>query len=108
MSEPRKLNFDSQAIDLDGQPIPIEKNGVRVPGTWADFLINALAINFPGDTGLVKADKWRLVQKIHRGGEKAYPTKEVEIIQKAVDQAYGPILRGLIFDLIDPPATSEE
>lgn len=91
-----KVNFDSVLVDLDGEPIVERGEEIMLK----KVCINAL-LNPEQEEGAVKAEKYVLALDINKGGERELKSEDIVLIKKCVGKAFGPIIVGQVFDLLE-------
>jgi hypothetical protein len=104
---PRHIDFTQVIKDLDGQPLPINSEG-KLPSvaTLGKIAKDALTNILPGDdqlTGSGKFDHWQLAQKVYPDKSDVVLTaEELATIKERIGKAYGPIVVGPAWKMLDP------
>jgi hypothetical protein len=95
-----KLNLTSPLYDLTSQPL-IGEGGA--PLLLRTVLQNAALATLPDDQGLSGADKARLYRLAieANAGEVEWPVEDVSLLKQRVGAAYGPIVVGQVWPLLE-------
>lgn len=95
-----KIDFSAFILGID--------NKVLIDGdkhvTLATVSVNALMGTFPDETNLPgekKFERFKIAMKVVDGGEQELTTEEATEIKKTVGKAYGPLIVGRVFTLIE-------
>jgi hypothetical protein len=97
-----RLDFSAPIKALDGQPLMQDGK----PVTLASVASGVLLMAFPDEGQTLSADekiqRFRLAEKVVGGGERELKVEDIALIKKLVAKAYGPLVVGRVFDLIEP------
>jgi len=102
-----KIDFSTPICDFDGKPLPLIKEGKVVEDktvTLATVCVEALNATFPDEReldGKEKFDRFMLASKVYSGGEIDLKVEDLAMIKKLVGKAYGPLVVGRVYELID-------
>lgn len=97
------INFTTQLKELDGKPIVIAKD--MPPLTLSDVCVNALETPLDTDKQMSGQEKFKLDQiarKIYNGKNIDLTVEEISTIKERVGKAYGPMIVGQVWKLLDP------
>jgi hypothetical protein len=95
-----QIDFSKRLIAIDGSELA--DNGK--PITLGGVSVAALLANYPDEntTGDVKAERWKLAQRIFSADAPATVTvEEVVILKKLIGAAYGPVVVGQAYALLN-------
>ena len=98
-----KVNLDAPLLSLDGTEVK-DADG-KTTATLKASIVNALlAVNEAShkQPGTEKLAKFKLAEKINKGGEITLSSDEVVKIKESVSSSYGPLVVGRVFTVIDP------
>lgn len=102
-----KFDVSRQITHLDGTAVQREvvKNGEKLqqPMQAKDVIVEALLVNDPSAevSGAEKLMRFKLAQRVHRGGMLACTVDEAKRIHDVVSRNYGPLVYGQIHALIE-------
>jgi hypothetical protein len=95
-------DFTTVLAGLDGKPLVAE----GVPSmTLGEVVANALVNQFKDETptGQEKVKRWALALRIHNAkGDVELTADDVKLIKDLVAKAYGPIVVGQVWSILDP------
>lgn len=97
-----KLNFSTPILDLEGKPCKVGEKET----TLGTVVIEALMAVFPDEQNLLgetKLKRFRLAEVAIKGGEQDLSVDDVSMIKALVGKAYGPLVVGRVYDMLDPP-----
>jgi len=101
-----RVNFDAPITDLKGVTLKDGENDV----TLASVACNALMASFPDEQSLdakAKVRRFRLAEKAVDGGVQDVDAEDVVELKKVLGKAFGPLVVGRAFDIIDPPEAED-
>lgn len=97
-----KINFDTVLKDLQNKAMIDEKGN---PFSLRDAVTNALLLSFTDEPNLQGADKIRrfqLATKIQGAKSIDLLAEEIALAKACVGKAYGPLVVGRAYELLDP------
>jgi len=95
-----KIQMNQELKRLDGVPLKDGENVVALKKPCVEALLGI----YPDETGLSGEDKllrWRLAQRIDKGGEVELAAENIALIKKLVAKAYGPLIVGQVWELLE-------
>lgn len=95
-----KVNVDKVLTDLNGKNI--EDDGAHL--TLKTVAVNCLLSQHPDDsrsTGEEKLKRYQLAKEIFKGGEVELTAEDASLVKRLVGRAYGPLVVGQVFPLLD-------
>ena len=98
-----KIDVTVPMRNLDGEPVP--DSSLRLIIT--ESLLGVLR----GDEGLDgprKADLYALAFRIHHDDKPDLKAEEISLIKERIGRAYAPLIVGMSYKLLDPPADDEK
>ena len=111
------VDVSAPILDIDGKPIPAcaaKTPECERPMTLGDVAMTALLTPYPDEaegtrggvpiTGQQKADRMALAIRIHDGGKVDLTAEQIALAKLLVGKAYGPLVVGRAWALLDPPA----
>jgi hypothetical protein len=92
-------NVETPIRDLASTPLT-DPNG---PVTVGSVCLTALLTAGPEDksTPAEKVSRWKLSQKVHKGGEVEFTPEDLSTLKAAVGPLFGPLVVGQVFDWAD-------
>jgi len=115
-----KINFEVVLKRLNSDPLPEQSDvqqcsncgfqgGVRIESgkrTLKSVAVEALQLSFADEqqiSGEEKAKRWVLATRIYANPENIdLKTEEISIIKKLIGKAYGPLIVGQAWKILDP------
>jgi hypothetical protein len=94
-------DFTAVLSGLDGKPLVAE----GVPSmTLGEVVANALVNQFKDEnpSGQDKVKRWALALRIHAAKDIELTADEVKLIKDLVAKAYGPLVVGQVWSILDP------
>ncbi len=92
-------NVDAPIRDLNGTPLTDATGPVTVGSVCLTALLTATADD--KSTPAEKVSKWKLAQRIHKGGDVALTPEDLTALKAAVGPLFGPLVVGQVFDWAD-------
>jgi hypothetical protein len=102
---PRHINFTQAIVGLDGKPVQAGEGKTSTPFTLSDASVNALLASLPEDGKLSGVDKYNyaeLARKIYQNKDVILTVEEIATIKDRIGKAYGPLIVGSAWRLLDP------
>lgn len=98
-----KINFSAVITNLDGKPMkqPALEGADSPDATLAWIAAEAMLRSVTDKEGEAKYKVYSLAMKIGGGGEIDLPPEEIALIKAKVGEAYGPLIVGRAFDLLN-------
>lgn len=94
-------NLDVTVLDMDDNPVQKEKG---IPLLLKDVAITALNGNYADEQSLSGEEKFKrfdLAMKVNKGGEQDYTPEEIVLIKRIIGKAYGPLIVGRAFEVLN-------
>lgn len=104
-----KINFSAVLLDMAGEPIPQDDRPNAKPATLGSVSCTALLAQFPDEQNLaaeIKVKRFRLAEAATKGGEQDLPVDDVAELKRLLAKAFGPLIVGRAFDIIEPPVAN--
>jgi len=102
-----QVNFDAPITDLKGEPL---KDGENVV-TLASVACTALMAAFPDEQNLdakAKITRFNLAMLVVDGGVCEVKTEELAELKKVLGRAFGPLVVGRAFEIIESASVTKE
>lgn len=112
-----KVNVLTVLMHINGEPLiatPANKDAnppvEEVKMTLRKACVDALCGVFQGDNpdGTEKYRRWNLAKIIQKFDEPELRVDDLKLIKDMIAKAYGPIVIGPAYELLDPPAEKEK
>ncbi len=97
-----KIDFSAVLTDLDDKPLRESADDEAL--TLGAAAVRALMNIYPGEenlSGTKKADRFVLASKIHKQTVVEIRSDEAALIKELIGKAYGPVVVGRAFPLLD-------
>jgi len=95
-----KVDFSKVILDLKGEPV---KDGEK-DFTLGDVAQNALLMPYPDEKeldGKAKVERFMIATTAALGGEQDISAEDVALIKKLIAKAYGPLVVGRSYQIIE-------
>jgi hypothetical protein len=99
-----QLNFNAILKDFDGNTL--KENGNEL--SLKTVSVNALMFPYPDESNLSgdeKMNRYLLAQRLHAGGEIELRVEEVAKLKALIGKAYGPVIVGPSFQILEGART---
>jgi hypothetical protein len=95
-------DFTTVLVDLGGKPLVIEQG--TPPMTLGDAVSAALVMPFKDESpsGQEKVKRWALALRVHAAKDIELTADDVTLIKNLVAKAYGPLIVGQVWEILDP------
>ena len=102
-----KINFEQVLVDLDGDPIKDDTKKDSRDATLGSVARNALLARFPDEQNLSGDEQFHRYElaSFTKGGHD-WPAEDVALLKKLISKAYGPLIIGRSYELIEPKLKS--
>lgn len=103
--KPRHIDFTQPLLGVDGKSIPIGDLKKPDAMTLGDAALGALEASLDTDKQLSGADKFKqdqLARKVYGKRDAILTVEEIALIKTRVGQAYGPMVVGAVWRVLDP------
>lgn len=104
-----KVNFDAKILDLKNEPVKDDDG--KTDATLGTVSAKVLLAVFPDEAQTpakeqmkLKVARYELAKAVSKGGEQDVSVEDVAILKELMARAYGPLVVGRCYELIDPPA----
>jgi len=102
--KPATIDFTQTITDLDGKPVP--SGDAKTPNlTLGAVAVNALEATLEEDRGQSGAEKFKadeLARKVYKAKAAVLTVEEIALIKTRIGKAYGPLVVGSAWRLLDP------
>ena len=102
-----KINFGAKILGIDGKTIPDGERNL----TLGAVCCTALLASYPDETNLeaaLKVKRFRLAEIAVKNKEQELPVDDIAELKRLIAKAFGPLIVGRAFDLIEPVVGSSE
>lgn len=95
-----KRDFNRTLIGLDGQPMLADGSEVLLSAP----VVNALLAQFPDEQGLSGEEKfkrYKLAERVTKGGVQEVSAEDIALIKRLVGKAYAPAFVGPTYEALE-------
>lgn len=103
------IDFTQLLTGPDEKPLP-SQDPKKAGTTLLDVSVLALEAQFDDEKGLPDMEKFKLdelARKIYREKMVALPVEDITLIKKRIGKAYGPMIVGAAWRLLDPSVVAK-
>jgi hypothetical protein len=94
------IDFTTVLVDLAGKPIVIEEGPMTLGAAAAAALVGQYKDDNPA--GQDKVKRWALAMRVHNAKDIELTADDVKLIKDMVAKAYGPLIVGQVWAIVDP------
>lgn len=102
------MNIDFSTIIKNLDDTPIQEEGKSI--TLSIVVCNALLASYPDEQGLSgeeKVKRFRLAEIASKGNSNNLSVENIALIKRLVAKAFGPLVVGRVYSILDPEAADE-
>jgi hypothetical protein len=96
-----KINFSKVLTTVQGEPIKVEGKILELKDACITCLMQMLPSDQEDGTGKAAFDRLELARRINAGGEIEITAAEALLIQGRAPKAYGTLVSGQIYELLN-------
>lgn len=96
-----QIDFTATLVSLDGKSLQSESGDTLLLG---DVVTNALINQYSDEnpSGVEKVKRWSIAKRVFGRADISLTADDIALIKNLVAKAYGPIVVGQVWSIIDP------